>query len=290
MAPVASFALTVDIAEADAELAALLLWEAGASGLEVRDSEAPPMPGVRGPAQGDAILVACFPSAEDAEAARTYLQESYPKARAVLERLGEEDWSLAWRARIRSTRVGRLWVGPPWETAPRDAVSLHIEPKMAFGTGDHPTTALCLAAVDDYLLLHPGASVLDVGTGTGVLALLARKLGASRVVGVDTDSVSVELARENAEANGVSGVELSGASLSELEGRFDLVLANILANTLVELAPLLSARTAHTLVLAGVLRHQADDVARAFLREGLLHADTAFSGDWARLTFERGKA
>jgi ribosomal protein L11 methyltransferase len=285
---VASFALSVDVAEEDAELLALLLWDAGASGLEVRDSEAPPMPGVRGPASGEAILVAGFPLEREAEEAKAHVQEAYPRARVRLERLQEEDWSLAWRARIRSTRVGRLWVGPPWESPPPDAISLHVEPKMAFGTGDHPTTALCLAALDDYLFLHPEASVLDVGTGTGVLALLARKLGASRVVGVDTDRVSLELARENAEVNGVWGVELSMAPLSEVQGRFDLVLANILANTLVALAPLLEARTGRTLVLAGVLRHQADDVAGAFLALGLVRMDTAFSGEWARLTFGRG--
>jgi ribosomal protein L11 methyltransferase len=286
----ASYALTVDLQEQDAELGALALWDAGANGLEVRDREAPPMPGVRGPAEGEAILVAGFSTSEEAEAARTALQAAYPGARLCLERLEEEDWSLTWRSRIRSTRVGRLWVGPPWESPPTDAVSLHIEPKMAFGTGDHPTTALCLGAVDDYLLLHPGASVLDVGTGTGVLALAARKLGASRVVGVDTDSVSVQLARENAAANGVLGVELSGAPLAEVEGRFDLVLANILANTLIELAPALAAHVGHTLVLAGLLCHQVEAVEAAFLALGLAPLPLASSGDWARLTLVRRPA
>ncbi len=284
----AFFALTVDVEEADSELAASLLWDAGASALEVRDQEAPPMPGVRGPASGEAILVAGFASPEAAEGARAALQEAFPSARAQLERLPEEDWSLAWRARIRSTRVGRLWVGPPWETPPSDAVSLHIEPKMAFGTGDHPTTALCLQSVDDYLKAHPSASVLDVGTGTGVLALAARKLGASRVVGVDNDAVSVDLARENAEANGVQGVTLSGASLNEVEGRFDLVVANILANTLVELAEPLSAHVGDTLVLAGLLRAQAEEVARVFLAQGLTLGPEARHGDWVRLTLLRG--
>lgn len=281
----ASFALTVDVPEEEAELAASYLWDAGCSGLEVRDSEAPPMPGVRGPAAGEAILVACFAAEADAEAARAGLAEDFPRARLSLDAVPEEDWSLAWRAHIRPTRVGRLWVGPPWETPPSDAVILHIEPKMAFGTGDHPTTALCLQAVDSYLAAHPGCSVLDVGTGTGVLALAAKKLGASRVVGVDTDSVSVGLALENALANHVTGVELSAATLAQLAGRFDLVLANILANTLVDLAPGLAAHTAHTLVLAGVLRPQVEDVARAFLAQGLSAGPVAFSGDWARLSF-----
>jgi len=285
---VASFALTVDVPEDEAELAASALWDGGCSGLEVRDAEAPPMPGVRGPRPGEAILVACFATQAEAEDARAGLAVGFPRARLVLQAVPEEDWSVAWRAHIRPTRVGRLWVGPPWETPPADAVSLHIEPKMAFGTGDHPTTALCLQAVDSYLAAHPGCSVLDVGTGTGVLALAARKLGAARVVGVDTDSVSVALAQENAQANAVTGVDFSSARLEEVPGRFDLVLANILANTLVDLSAALAAHTADTLVLAGVLRPQVADVARAFVAQGLAAGPLAFSGDWARLTFARG--
>jgi len=284
---VASFALTVDVPEEEAELAASFLWDTGCSGLEVRDAEAPPMPGVRGPSPGEAVLIACFATEAEADAARGALAEGFAKARLSLAAVPEVDWSLAWRAHIRPTRVGRLWVGPPWETPPADAVSLHIEPKMAFGTGDHPTTALCLQAVDGYLAAHPTCSVLDVGTGTGVLALAARKLGAARVVGVDTDSVSVALAQENAVANGVQGVDFSSATLEEVPGRFDLVLANILANTLVELAPALAAHTGHTLVLAGVLRPQVEDVSRAFLAQGLTAGPVAFGGDWARLSFVR---
>jgi len=283
----ATLALTVDLPEGDAELASLLLWDQGATALEVRDGEAPPMPGVRGPAPGEVILVACFPTPEGAEAARASVEERFSSARMRVEPVPDEDWSVAWRARIRSTRVGRLWVGPPWETPPADAVWLHIEPKMAFGTGDHPTTALCLAAVDAYLAAHPGASVLDVGTGSGVLALAARKLGAGRVVGVDTDAVSVRLARENAALNRVEGVELSSVPLAAVPGRFDLVLANILANTLSALAPELAARTADRLVLAGILGAQADEVTGAFQAQGLELAGTAREGDWVRLDLRR---
>ena len=283
-----AFALTVDLREEDAELAASLLFEVGATALEVRDSEALALPGVRVPAAGEAILVTGFASSEEAEAARAALVEAFPGAHVQAEALAEEDWSLTWRSRIRSVRVGRLWVGPPWETPPVGAVSVHIEPNMAFGTGDHPTTASCLESVDAYLRLHPGASVLDVGTGTGVLALAARKLGAGRVVGVDTDAVALRLARENAEANGVEGVDFRKASLAEVEGRFQLVVANILANTLVELAPALTAHVAQTLVVAGVLQPQGKEVARAYVAQGLHLSEASPSGEWLRLTFEGG--
>jgi ribosomal protein L11 methyltransferase len=243
------------------------------------------MPGVRGPSPGEAIVVAWFESRAPAEAALEDVMAWVPGVRALLEEAPETDWSTAWRARIRSTRVGRLWVGPPWETAPAGTVSVTIEPKMAFGTGDHPTTALCLAAVEAFCSAHPGASVLDVGTGTGVLALMARKLGAIRVVGVDNDPMSVTLAQENAALNGIGGVELSGASLDAVDGQFDLVLANILANTLVELAPALVKHTRVRLVLAGVLIHQEDEVREAFERAGAVSDGGDRLDDWVRLDF-----
>jgi ribosomal protein L11 methyltransferase len=285
----ASYALTLDVPEEEAELAASELWDLGASGLEVRDTEAPPMPGVRGPAPGEAILVAAFSTPEEAESARTEVARAFPRARLLLERLEEKDWSVAWRERIRSTRVGRLWVGPPWQKPPEEAVSLHIEPKMAFGTGDHPTTALCLEAVDDFLFAHPAATVLDVGTGTGVLALAARKLGASRVVGVDNDAVSVALATENAASNGITGVDFSSAPLEALPGRFVLVVANIIANTHVELARPQAARVGHTMVLAGVLGLQTEEVTHAFAQEGLVPGPVASEGEWVRLLFTRAR-
>ena len=158
---------------------------------------------------------------------------------------------------------------------------------MAFGTGDHPTTSLCLAAVDRYLAAHPGASVLDVGTGTGVLAFAAKKLGAGHVVGTDNDPVAVGLAIECAAENDIEGVELSTKTLRHVEGEFDLVLANILANTLVELAPLIAPKVKHHLVLAGVLAPQADEVRAAFIAQGLTAAGDTLQGEWVRLELER---
>ena len=277
--------LTLDVPEPEAERVEALLWDAGATGLEIRDREAPPMPGVRGPSPGEAIVVAWFEDREPAEAALADVQAWVPVVRGAFEEAPDTDWSTAWRSRIRSTRVGHLWVGPPWETPPEGVVALTIEPKMAFGTGDHPTTSLCLAAVEAFCTTHPGGSVLDVGTGTGVLALMARKLGAGRVIGVDNDPMSVTLARENAALNGIGGVELSGATLDEVEGRFDLVVANILANTLVELAPGLVGHTRGRLALAGVLIHQEDEVRDAFERAGAVSEGGARSGDWIRLDF-----
>jgi ribosomal protein L11 methyltransferase len=284
--------LTIDVAERDSELVQAALIDFSVAGMEIRDSQNPVMPQVRKPAAGEAIVIAYFEDRGDAEAAREDVLARFPGARASLEAVVERDWSVAWRDQIKSVTVGRLWVGPPWERpcAPKDRVCLFIEPKMAFGTGDHPTTALCLAAVDDFMEGHPGASVLDVGTGTGVLALAAKKLGAGRTVAVDNDAVAVALAKECAQVNGVSGVEVSTKTLDAIDGSFDLVLANILANTLIELAPLIAPKVARRLVLAGVLVPQADDVKAAFRAQGLTFLGDVVQGEWIRLDFTRDGA
>lgn len=282
------YSLTVDVPEEESELAQSVLYEHGAAGLEVRDSLNKTVVTVRAPEKGEAILIAYFEDKGDASDAQAELAEKVPGSRFALEDVVERDWSVEWRNQIKSVTVGRLWVGPPWEkpTAPKDKVCIFIEPKMAFGTGDHPTTTLCLQAVDTFMATHPGASVLDVGTGTGVLAFAAKKLGAGRCVGVDNDDTSVELARECAQENGIEGVELSAKTLEGIEGRFDLVLANILANTLVELAPLIAPKVKHRLVLAGVLVPQAEEVTAAYTACGLKHAGNHTIGEWIRLEFD----
>ncbi len=281
--------LTVDLQKAKADALEGILYAQGASGLEVRDGSTPLMPGVRAPAVGEVILVAWFEGAEEAEAARAAVQAEFPEARLHIEEAPNQDWSESWKQHVRAVQVGRLWVGPPWlvAEAPSDKERVVIEPKMAFGTGDHPTTSLCLEAVDDYLAEHPGAHVLDVGTGTGVLAIAARKLGASRVIGTDNDPVAVELAQEAAADNGTPEVQMSGADLQDVEGTFELVLANILANTLVELAPLISAKVADRLVLAGVLVPQHGEVERAYVAQGLEPLGTKVVGEWIRIDLQR---
>jgi|APLak6261675434_1056106.scaffolds.fasta_scaffold00343_6 ribosomal protein L11 methyltransferase len=283
------YSLTVDVPEAESELSQSVLYDHGASGLEVRDSLNKTVVTVRAPNPGEAILIAYFEDQADAKAAQEELTEKVAGARFALEDVVERDWSVEWRNQIKSVTVGRLWVGPPWEkaTAPQDKVCIFIEPKMAFGTGDHPTTSLCLKAVDTFMAAHPGASVLDVGTGTGVLAFAAKKLGASRCIGVDNDVTSVELAKECAAENGIEGVELSTKTLHGIDGQFDLVLANILANTLIELAPLIAPKVKQRLVLAGVLVPQADEVKAAFVKEGLTPALDETIGEWIRIEFDR---
>ncbi|MGQ0503896.1 MAG: 50S ribosomal protein L11 methyltransferase [Myxococcaceae bacterium] len=281
--------LTVELPEDEAELLESTLHDLGALGLEVRDREAPPMPGVRGPNPGEAIVIGFFDEAETARAADAELRESFPKARCRVDEVVNQDWSNSWKALIKSVEVGGLWVGPPWERekAPEGKLAIVIEPKMAFGTGDHPTTSLCLEAVNTYLQGHPRATVLDVGTGTGVLAIAAKKLGAGRTVGVDNDALSVELAKENAQVNQTLDLELSEKTLDVIDGTFDLVLANILANTLIDLAPLIVPKVKDRLILAGVLAPQRSGVEAAFVKLGLTPAGGAQMNEWVRIELRR---
>jgi ribosomal protein L11 methyltransferase len=281
--------LTVDLPESQAEGLQSFLQDIGVRGLEVRDREASPLPGVRNPEPGETIVVAYFEERAMAEDALGKIQGGFPAARAALEEVPSEDWSESWKSLIRPVEIGPLWVGPPW-LEPEDHGGrevIIIEPKMAFGTGDHPTTSLCLEAIVAFLAAHPGANVLDVGTGTGVLAIAAKRLGAGRVVATDNDPISVELAIENAEENGVAEIAVCGEPVEKIVGTFDLVVANIVANTLVDLAPAIARKVGRELVLAGVLSPQREQVESAYLSQGLLSAGAQSIGEWVRLDLRR---
>jgi ribosomal protein L11 methyltransferase len=201
------------------------------------------------------------------------------------ETVPDQNWNAAWEATIRPTRVGPFVVAPTWADLPPDLAALtvlRVDPKMAFGTGYHESTRLALGLVAGRVA--PGARVLDVGAGTGVLALAALKTGAASAVGVDIDPWSVENARENAELNGVADrFENRLGSIEEVpETGFDLVLANILRVILIPMMPALAARLAPggTLVLAGILRSERDVMVAAAAASGLAPAEEATENDW----------
>jgi ribosomal protein L11 methyltransferase len=174
--------------------------------------------------------------------------------------IADTDWVRASQAQFPPTRISeRLWIVPSWHAAPDPkAVVVQLDPGVAFGTGTHPTTQLCLAWLD--MNMVAGASVLDYGCGSGILAIAAGKLGAGLLVGVDVDEQALAAARANSSANDVAARYTDPAGLAS--GTFDIVLANILSNPLKLLAPALLARVAPggVLVLSGVLERQADDV------------------------------
>jgi ribosomal protein L11 methyltransferase len=281
---VPTFSLTLVADAAAAEDLAAGLFDLGAAGVEIRDGEGTPMPGAKLPPPGRALLVAFFESRDDAEGAAT-------RHGGALELVPDEDWGEGWKKHFAPLDVGRVRIRPSWIEAPPPpgAVEVVLDPGMAFGTGNHPTTSLCLAALSDLLALRPGASVLDVGTGSGILAIAARGLGARRVAANDDDPKAVEVARENARRNGAA-VEVV-APLSAVEGTFDVVVANILANTLVELAPAIAAKLAPggVVLLSGILAPQEDEVRRAYRARGLepLPSGDRRDGEWSLLALER---
>jgi ribosomal protein L11 methyltransferase len=174
------------------------------------------------------------------------------------------DWVRATQAQFPPTRISdRLWIVPTWHHPPDpDAIAVRLDPGVAFGTGTHPTTRLCLRWLDAQLA--QGARVLDYGCGSGILAIVAAKLGAGLVVGTDIDPQALESARANSEANAVDARYTDPDSLGTIA--YDVVLANILSNPLKLLAPALLARVAPRgwLVMSGVLERQADEVIEAF--------------------------
>lgn len=198
------------------------------------------------------------------------------------EEVAEQNWVQLTQSQFDPIRItDRMWIVPSWHEAPDgDAINIELDPGMAFGTGSHPTTRLCLEWLCE--AVTSDCSVLDYGCGSGILGIAAARLGAGDVLGIDIDEKAVEAARDNAERNHVNmRLQHSGVPL---EARFDVVVANILTNPLKVLAPLLAARVAPggRIALSGVLVEQATDVIAAYAPFITLQVGATHEG-WARL-------
>lgn len=208
--------------------------------------------------------------------------------------LPEQDWNSSWKASWQPLPVGkRLIVCPSW-TDPPDApgrIVLGLDPGMAFGTGTHFTTGSCLEFVDEVMAeAPPGTDVLDVGTGSGILAVGALLLGARSALGIDVDADAVAEARQNAERNNVQDRFTATANpLTGSEGRFGLVLANLMAQVILRLADPLAATVAPggALVTSGVLLCHEDEVGRAMRERGLVQADVRRDDHWVTTLWRR---
>ncbi|MBE7468266.1 MAG: 50S ribosomal protein L11 methyltransferase [Anaerolineae bacterium] len=216
-----------------------------------------------------------------------------------LQFVGKSDWAESWKAHFHPVRVGRRFViKPSWRdyTATPDDIVIEIDPGLAFGSGLHPTTQLCLKILEEMPLA--GQTLFDVGTGSGILALAALKLGAAKVRAVDIDDIAVRVTEENFERNGypLSGpqkgegaeVEVAVGSAGEAGGRqWDIVVANILANTIIELLPGLKAALAHggSLILSGIIAEQEASVTAAATAHGLRFSERRAEEDWVALVF-----
>jgi ribosomal protein L11 methyltransferase len=205
-----------------------------------------------------------------------------------IRRIEDPGWATMWMTRFKPLRIGRRWlIVPPWsKTDAQGRLRMIIKPGQAFGTGHHPTTRGCLIALEREFSRRRFGSVLDVGTGSGILALAAQMLGARRIVGIDTDKVALANATENASLNGLTGtVGFSSAALPSLRRRFELITANITGGTLTKLASRLKALLADDgrLILSGIRRQEVSGVLRHF-RPQLRCVRSRTEQGWTTLT------
>jgi len=243
------------------ELAELRLWELGATGIEQRDETTI----VREVGEGDVFLYGAFP---DEDAAHRALEELRADYSVELVHVPNENWAVEWRRGFGQQRIGkRLLLHPSWEPVhgqPNDVV-LTIDPENAFGSGDHETTRLVLAFLDERI--QGGERVLDVGCGSGILSIAAVRLGAASSRAIDIEEDAVLVTERNAALNEVApSIRASTAPLSEIEGVYDVVLANIETRVLVHMPDTLRPRVAPNgfLVLSGILREEWEQVRAAY--------------------------
>lgn len=204
-----------------------------------------------------------------------------------LNTLNEEDWANNWKQYYKPIKVSdRLVIKPSWESLSAletDEVVLEMDPGMAFGTGTHETTTLCIDAIDRYI--QKGAEVADIGCGTGVLAIAAILLGAEKATAVDVDSNAVKITEENSKRNHVDDrlEVIHGNLLDPLQGKYDMIIANIIADIIIQLTESISnyLKPDGLFIASGIIRERLADVIEAMNTAGLDVIDTKTKGEWA---------
>ncbi len=285
----------VKVPRAAADPLGLILMDLGAHGYQLSG-------------QGDEETVTAYlPLTETAEELERRVREGLGRLRAAglldsvpsltLTPVSEEDWATAWRRYYRPIEVGRrLVVVPAWEDYRGERTAVAMDPGMAFGTGDHPTTRMCLEGLDREV--RPGAGVLDVGCGSGILAVAAAKLGARPVVALDIDPVAVRVAEENVRRNQVSVRVLHGG-LEEREEEvvalcpsgYGIVVANIIPEVICAIAPAVHRVLAGRglFIASGIIDSKVPAVLRHVKAVGFRHREETRSGGWACLVFGKGE-
>lgn len=294
--------LKAHVAPEQAELLEELLLDEGATAIGLQDAHDDPVfEPERGttPLWEDTILTGLYDDLEGVESMLERIEAAWseqmpgePCPTIEYELLADRDWEREWMDDFTPLRMGqRLWIVPSWHEPPEaDAVNLILDPGLAFGTGTHPTTALCLEwldelAVDGHLAEQ---TVLDVGCGSGILAIAALKLGASHADATDIDPQALQASRDNAERNGIAESDLNLYYPEQLSngGDYPIVTANILAGPLVELAPMIAGHVAPggRIALSGILANQADDVYEAYAAQGIAMDEPVIREGWVRLS------
>lgn len=269
------YALDVDLEPQAGEAVEYALMEAGALGTENNDNtvtgyfaETPNRERIR---------------AELFEALRIYELPSSSVRDMNVREVVERDWLEEWKQTWQPVEIGRFVIAPPWSNLAErpDRLIIRIEPGMAFGTGTHETTRLCLDAIQKHF---SGGSFLDVGTGTGILAIAAAKLSPhARVEACDTDEAAIAIARENAAANGVEQIEFHVGSVDESTASADLVCANLTADVINQMLATLVSLSCGKLILSGILETQLELVQAALHACGVDEFEITQDGEWVAL-------
>jgi ribosomal protein L11 methyltransferase len=270
------YALDVEIDGVAHEAVEYALMEAGALGTETTE-------------RGVTAYFAETPNREQVrnelfEALRIYELPSSSVRDMSLREVPDRDWLEEWKQNWQPVEIGRFVIAPPWSKLDdvHDHLIIRIEPGMAFGTGTHETTRLCLQAIEKHFM---GGSFLDVGTGTGILAIAAAKLfPEARIEACDTDEMAVAIARENAVANGVADqIDLRAGSVEESTASADLVCANLTADVITQILPSLVSLTCGKLILSGILETQVEMVQAGLHDNGIDEFEIEQDGEWVAL-------
>ncbi|MGY3930551.1 50S ribosomal protein L11 methyltransferase [Aeromonas encheleia] len=245
-----------------------------------------PLPGET-PLWGETEVMGLFDAETDPAPTIAFFQQIFGEDVGYkVEQLEDKDWVREWMDHFHPMQFGeRLWICPSWRDVPNpDAVNVMLDPGLAFGTGTHPTTALCLQWLDGLDLV--GKTVVDFGCGSGILGIAALKLGAARVIGIDIDPQAIQASHDNAERNGVAGqIELYLPADQPQGVEADVVVANILAGPLRELAPLIAGhgKAGSLMALSGVLESQAPELETIY-GQWFDMDQTAVKEEWCRLS------
>lgn len=284
--------LNIEASPQQAEQIEDAAMDAGAVSVTLQDAADQPIlePGVgETPLWDSCILTALFSASVETSAITDQINAALPfSIKAEWQLVEEKDWSQEWKKHFQPIpcNEGRLWICPSWIEAPEpDAVNLQLDPGLAFGTGSHPTTMLCLNWLEKQSL--EGKTLIDFGCGSGILGIAALLLGAEKVWAIDNDPQALLASRDNAQRNGIADERLITLLPEQIpaEAKADIMVANILAKPLIDLAHQISDLTCKSgqLCLSGILSHQINQVSAAYIPQFIFEPAT-IEDDWVQLS------